>query len=114
MELEFKNKKTETICLNLNEAKKLLNKHAIDLHALINILKSATCLDDIAKMKNYHLHPYKNDEKGRYSLDVGGRKSGWRLFFIPLDSEKKAWVTKDLNLIYKETKIILILEVGRH
>ena len=51
--------------------------------------------------------------EGQYALDIGGRKSGYRLVIIPLDDRGKQWEERNRN-IYKATKVIIAWEVSNH
>lgn len=84
------------------------------LHALINLIVSAQNLNDIAEMHIYHLHPLQGKRDGQYALDIAGRRSGYRLIVIPLDSYGNEWKEKDQNIIYCSTEIIVALEVSNH
>lgn len=70
-------------------------------------------LYDIHKMRIYNLHPLQGDREGQYAFDLG-RRLGFRLTIIPLDEQGKEWKEKDINTIYKATKIILAWEVSNH
>lgn len=64
-------------------------------------------------MKIYKLHPLKGDREGTFALDLG-RKLGYRLIIKPLKDDGCEWDEKNIDLIYKSTKIILIMEVSNH
>lgn len=83
------------------------------LHSLINLLESVESLEDIHKMHIYNLHPLHGDREGQYALDLG-RRLGFRLIIIPLNQEGKEWEERDINVIYKSTKIVLVWEVSNH
>ena len=83
------------------------------LHSLINVLESVDSLDDIQKMHIYNIHPLQGDREGQYALDLG-RRLGFRLIIIPLNQDGGEWKEKDINAIYKATKIVLAWEVSNH
>lgn len=84
------------------------------LHALINLLESAENLQDIANLQIYHLHPLYGDREGQYALDAGGRKSGYRLIVIPLDTDGNEWKEKDISIVYGATEALVAWEVSNH
>lgn len=84
------------------------------LHGLINLIESATNLKDIADMQIYHLHPLQGKREGKFALDIGGRKSGYRLIIVPLDAAGNEYTDKDVNIIYKATELIIAWEVSNH
>lgn len=83
------------------------------LHSLINLLESVESLEDIHKMHIYNLHLLHGDREGQYALDLG-RRLGFRLIIIPLNQEGKEWEERNINVIYKSTKIVLVWEVSNH
>ena len=83
------------------------------LHSLINVLESVENLYDIHQMRIYNLHPLCGDREVQYALDLG-RRLGYRLVIKPLDENGKVWNEKDINIIYKATKIIIAWEVTNH
>lgn len=84
------------------------------MQALINLIESSANLQDILKMQIYHLHPLHGQNEGQYALDIAGRKSGYRLIIIPLDGDGNKWKEIDVNVMYKATNMIIILEVSNH
>ena len=115
IEIEYRNKKVKDLCTNYKKARKELNAIVAEkLHALINLIESADTLQDIAQMKQYHLHPLLGDRDGQYSLDIAGRTSSYRLIIIPLDENGHEWKEKNLSSIYKMTKVIIAWEVTKH
>lgn len=83
------------------------------LHALIAVLESADNLCDINQMRIYNLHPLHGAREGQYALDLG-RKLGFRLVIIPLDENGEKWNEKDINYVYRTTKIVIAWEVTNH
>ncbi|MDQ2086922.1 hypothetical protein RBH29_10835 [Herbivorax sp. ANBcel31] len=77
------------------------------------MLENAVTLSDIKQLQIYNLHPLSGDREGQYALDLG-RKLGFRLIIIPLNDNCEEWDEKDINKIYKSTKITLIWEVSNH
>ena len=115
IEIEYRNKKVEDLCTNYKKARKELNSIVAEkLHALINLIENADTLQDIAQMKQYHLHPLLGNREGQYALDIAGRASSYRLIIIPLDENGHEWKEKNLSSIYKMTKVIIAWEVTKH
>ena len=115
IEIQYKDKKVKQICTDLKKAKKELPANVAEkLHALVNLIESADNLKDIDELQIYHLHPLHGKREYQYALDVAGRRSGYRLIIIPLDSEGNAWKEKDVNVVYKSTEIIIAWEVSNH
>lgn len=99
----------------MRKAKKdLPAKVAEKLHALVNIIESAVNLKDIAEMQIYYLHPLQGKMAGQYALDIAGRREGYRLVIIPLDTNGNEWKEKDVNVVYKATDVIIAMEVSNH
>ena len=115
IEIQYKDKKVEKLCIDLKKAKKDLPANVAEkLHALINLIESADNLKDIDELQIYHLHPLHGQREGQYALDVAGRKSGYRLVVIPLDADGNEWKEKDVNVVYKSTEVIIAREVSNH
>ena len=115
MEIVYRDKKTYKLCTDFNYAKKELNvKVAEKLHALVGILQSAETLYDLSGLSAYRLHRLQGNMDGKFALDIAGRRSGYRLIVIPLDSNGKEWNSNDKNDIYRMTEIVLIWEVSNH
>lgn len=115
MKIAYKDKKTQRLCTDFNYAKKELNvKIAEKLHALISMLQHAENLYDLSKLSVYRLHSLQGNMNRKFALDIAGRKSGYRLIIIPLDSDGKEWNLNDKNCIYRLTQVVLIWEVSNH
>jgi proteic killer suppression protein len=84
------------------------------LHSLINLIENADNLKDILEMKQYHMHPLQGKRGNQYALDIAGRRSGYRLIIVPLDDNGNEWKEKDINIVYKSTKVIIAWEVTNH
>lgn len=115
MKLIYKDKKVEKKCTDIKIAKKEFNIQVVNkLYSVINFLKSAESLRDVANMPMYHLHQLQGKRKGTYAIDLG-RALGFRLIIKPLDdNEKEIENHDDINVLYRSTKIVLILEVSNH
>jgi len=114
MEVMYKNHKLNELCHDYRKAQKEFGKTAAEkLMSLINLLESAENLQDIDAMRIYHLHPLQGNRKGEFALDLG-RKLGYRLIIIPLDENSKEWEEKEVSIIYKATRIVLVWEVSNH
>lgn len=102
------------LCTNHNKAQKKYNTEVADrLFRIINLLECSPNLEDVNKMRIYHLHKLIGDRKGTYALDIG-RKLGYRLIVIPLDENGKCFINKDSNEVYKLVKIVGVEEVSNH
>ncbi|MDE5780349.1 MAG: type II toxin-antitoxin system RelE/ParE family toxin [Lachnospiraceae bacterium] len=114
IEIQYKSSKLKNICHDFSKAKKEFGTIVAEkLHALINLLENAETLNDINAMQIYNLHHLLGKRKGEYALDLG-RRLGYRLIITPLDDNGNKWKEKDINVMYKSTKIVLILEVSNH
>ena len=114
IDIRYRNSKVKKLCTDYKMARKELNVLVAEkLHSLINLLESVESLEDIHKMHIYNLHLLHGDREGQYALDLG-RRLGFRLIIIPLNQEGKEWEERDINVIYKSTKIVLVWEVSNH
>lgn len=108
IEVTYDTGKVEKLCTDYEKAKKKLgDKVAEALHALINLLKSADNLLEIQQLGLYHLHILSNNRRGQYALDISGRKDGYRLIITPVRQE-------GVDDVFKNIKEIIILEVSNH
>jgi len=115
MDIIYKTGKVEKLCTDLPYAKKELpTKVAEKLMAHINYIKQAFCFSDIMEYPPFNFHILKGDRKDDYALDIG-RKLGYRIVIEPLDENNKSLKKeKDINVIKKCTKIVLVVEVTNH
>ena len=114
IEVQYHNSKVKKLCQDYKKAKKELNVEVAEkLHSLIDVLDSADNLWDINQMRIYKLHPLHGDREGQYALDLG-RRLGFRLIIIPLDENGNEWNEKDINIVYRATKIVIAWEVTNH
>lgn len=114
MDIEFNDKKIKKVCNDYKEARKAFGDDvAKKLHMALNFITHAETLNDVAQMPTYRLHPLKGDRKGSYAIDLG-RKLGFRLILIPLDKCGHKWIENDINLIYRSTTTIILMEVSNH
>ncbi|EHL18520.1 hypothetical protein HMPREF9630_00245 [Peptoanaerobacter stomatis] len=115
MDIIYKDAKTEKLCTNLKEATKKLNKDiAIKLMATINFIQSSSNLKDIISYPPYHFHNLSGKREGEFAIDIGGRKSGYRLILEPLDKNGERFKPCDIDKVTNSVKIILIVEVSNH
>lgn len=115
MIIKYKDNKLKKNCTDFREAKKNYNsKVAEALHFTINYLENAQTLMDVKSFLPFNLHPLQGDRKGTFAIDLGGRKTGFRLIIKPLDENNNEWGEVDINTIYKSTKILILLEVTNH
>lgn len=114
IDIHYRDKTVKKVCTDIKKAQKIYNKIVAEkLHSLINLLENAETLHDINAMQIYNLHPLHGDRKGQYALDIG-RRLGYRLIIIPLDENGNEFERKDVNIIYKATKVVLAWEVTKH
>ena len=115
MEVEYKMEKTKKLCKELAYAKKQLPTEVAEkLLSYINYIEQASCFADIMSYPPFHFHKLHGDRKDDYVLDVG-RKLGYRIIIEPLDENYKSLKEeKDINVIKKCTKIVLVVEVTNH
>lgn len=114
IEVQYHNSKVKKLCQDYKKAKKELNVEVAEkLHSLIGVLESADNLWDINQMRIYNLHPLHGDREGQYALDLG-RRLGFRLVIIPLDENGNELDEKDINIVYRATKIVIAWEVTNH
>lgn len=118
MNIEYHNKTVKRQCIDLKTAKKNFgDKIAVKLHSAINFLQSANNLCDISSMPMYHFHSLSGNSKNssrKYAIDIGGRRSGYRLIMVPLDDNKNEVKDNGEGSLYDCTTILLILEVSNH
>lgn len=110
MEIKYKNKKTEKICDDFSLAqKKYSTRVARELLKLITFIEGAPNFDSVKNNPRYNFHRLKGKSEGLYSLDIGGRRSNYRLIisFEGFNNE----------IIFNQAKSINILtieEVKKH
>ena len=115
MEVEYKTKKIEKLCKELACAKRVLPTEVAEkLLSHINYIEQATCFADIMNYPPFKFHKLQGDRRDDYALDIG-RKLGYRIIIEPLDENNKSLKKeKDINVIKKCTKIVLVVEVTNH
>lgn len=110
MEISYKNKRTEKICTNLSQAKKIMaEKEAKRLMRAINFIEAAESLEDLINYRPYNFHGLEGKMKGLYWISIGSRRSSYRLILKPLGDQ-----VDDLFSQAKNIKIIMIKEVSKH
>ena len=115
MDIVYKDAKTEKICKNLKEAKKKFNRDIAEkLMSRINLLQSASNFKDIITLPFLNFHKLQGNLKDKFAIDIGSRRSGYRLILEPLDINGKKFKPCDIDKIMDSVKIILILEVSNH
>jgi len=115
MNIDYSNNTTEKLCTNYKKAQKSLNKKVAEsLFSAINFLESATNLMDIKNFPTFNFHALKGKRKGTYSIDIAGRRSGYRLILIPLDANKNEWENVEIIEMCLNTQSIIIKEVSKH
>lgn len=114
IEIRYKTSQVEKVCKDFKFAKKKLNERvATKLHAMINLLENVDNLNEVNMMRIYNLHHLEGKRKGQYALDLG-RSLGYRLVLTPLDENGEQYKEDDVNILYSSTKIILVWEVSNH
>lgn len=115
IEVRYRDNTVKKLCTDLKRAKREMPTNVAEkLYALINLMESAENLYDIANMQMYHLHPLQGNRAGKYALDIAGRRAGYRLIIVPLDDDGNEWEEKDVNIVYRATRIIIAWEVSNH
>jgi proteic killer suppression protein len=95
--IRFKTKKLERQYKEHRQAQKAWgNKIARKYIQRINLIKAATCLEDVMKLPGLRCHPLKGDRVGKYAANLDGF---YRLIFS-VDGE--------------QLEIALIEEVSKH
>ncbi|MEA5073419.1 MAG: type II toxin-antitoxin system RelE/ParE family toxin [Eubacterium aggregans] len=115
MDIQYHDKKIEKLCNDYKKSKKQLGECVAEkLHMALNFMANAENLNDIAQMPTYHLHPLIGDRGGHFAMDLG-RRLGYRLILIPVDENNNKWTDfSQLDIIYKSTSTIILLEVTNH
>lgn len=114
MNIQYKDNKIRKLCNDHRVAVKQLNSRVADrLHEVLNFINSAENLLDVAKMPAYRLHPLSGDRAGSFAIDLI-KKSGFRLILIPVDENENEYTTKDVDIIYRSSSTIILLEVSNH
>ena len=86
MKICYKTKKLEKECTDLSKAKKTYGEKVSEkLFATIEFIQNAVNLQDIIENPSFHFHKLLGKRKGEYAIDLG-RKLGFRLIIIPLDT----------------------------
>lgn len=110
MHIAYKNRKLEKICTDLEEAKKHYPfKVAKKLLQAINKIETSESLHDIIHYPPFHFHSLKGKRIGDYTIDVAGRKSGYRLILRFCEEG-----VSDIQLISKMVKEVKVWEVSNH
>lgn len=114
MNIQYKNNQIRKICNDHSKAVKQLNSRVADrLHEVLDFIDSAEILLDIANMPAYRLHPLLGDRAGTFAIDLI-KSSGFRLILIPIDENGNVYNTSDVNVIYRSSSTIILLEVSNH
>lgn len=109
MYIKYHNQKVEKQCTSLKVAKRAFcNTIAEKLLEKINFIESADSLEPIINNVPLHFHPLHGKREGTYTIDINGRKSGYRLL-LKFD-EPTTDVFPHANII----TVIQIEEVSNH
>lgn len=113
MEILYKNKTArEQFSPDCQKKWKYPQQVKIKLLSIENAIRQATCLQDIAKLPQYHFHCLKGDLKHEWSIYVGN--TGYRVTLIPCDDAGKEIVSGDILAQCKAIKIVLVTGVSNH
>jgi proteic killer suppression protein len=117
MLIHYKTTIVENLCKKEKAAKKFFDnmKYFTDLQGVINLIDQAPTLSDLVAFPHLHFHPTDFYMKNTYGLDIGGRKSKYRLIIMPMDDEGNA-VSRDEDFYSrcKQIRIVRIEEVSKH
>ncbi len=115
MEIQYGTKEAKKLCSDYKYAKKNLpNNVAEKLAAGITFIEQAKNYSDIMLYPPFKYHKLSGDRKNTSALDLG-RKTGYRLLIEPLDENgHNIKEEKDIEIVKKCTKIILVVEVTNH
>lgn len=110
MEIKYKNKKIERVCNDYRHAKKLYPERvAKDLHKIINFISSSDNFESVISFQPFNFHRLKGKNTGLYSLDIGGRRSNYRLI-VTFDGISNESIFQAPNTI----EILTVEEVRKH
>ena len=84
----------------------------IKLLSIENAIRQATCLQDIARLPQYHFHALKGDRKHEWSIYVGN--TSYRVTLIPCDDDDNEITSGDIMAQCKTIKVVLVTEVSNH
>ena len=71
MEITYKSKKLEKVCMIAKEADKVYGKEMAEkLHQRIDEISAADNVETMVKFKIGRCHPLSNNRKGQYALDL--------------------------------------------
>ena len=117
MTIRYNNEFVKLLCNTEKAAKKFFHnmRYYEDLQSVINLIEQSPTLSDLIAFPHLHFHSTDFFKKHSYGLDIGGRKSQYRLIVIPLDDNDNI-IVKDEDF-YKRCKSIRVLsieEVSKH
>lgn len=84
------------------------------LLAAVNFIENADTLLAVAKYPPFHFHSLEGDRNKEWGIDIGGRKTGYRLVVQPCDDEGSAIKGGDIMARCSGIKIIMFLEMTNH
>ena len=109
MQIRYRNKRVEKDCTDYEHAKKKYpGRTPEEIRKAINFIEEAQHLYDVINYRPFHYHGREGHQKGFHSLDIGGRKSTYRLLFSLGDD------VIDLFAEAKEIEVIVIERVDKH
>jgi len=113
MKILYKNKSAEKQFSPKHQSKwKYPEKVKTKLLSIENAIQQATCLQDIARMPQYHFHHLEGDRKHEWSIYVGN--TGYRITLIPCDDNDNEITSGDIMAQCKSIKVVLVTEVSNH
>ena len=95
MKILYKNKTAEKQFSPKHQSKwKYPEPVKIKLLSIENAIRQATCLQDIARLPQYHFHALMGDRKHEWSIYVGN--TGYRVTLIPCDDDDNEITSSDI------------------
>ena len=117
MVIKYKTTAVENLCKTEKAAKKFFDnmKYYHDLQGVLNLIEQSPTLSDLIAFPHLHFQSTDFYIKNSYGLDIGGRKSQYRLIISPLD-DKENVISRDENFYKtcKQIRIVKIEEVSKH
>ena len=116
MKVKYRTKALERVCTNIKEAKKQYSRNIPEkLLSVINYIEIANYLKDIVNYPPFHFHGLDGDRKGQYAIDIGGRRSGYRLIIAPMNDDG-TWSSKEevFSNASANITIVCVEEVSNH
>ena len=84
------------------------------LLAAVNFIENADTLLAVAKYPPFHFHSLEGNRNKEWGIDIGGRKTGYRLIVQPCDDAGTAITEGDIIARCSSIKILMFLEMTNH